>query len=202
MWRGYLKVLAYYTKKGALSAVHLLDRFHIAKNMNQAIDKVRAAEAKRLKAAGNDLLKRARWCVLKRPENLTERQEAKLADLARANAKTYRAYLLKEDFDNFWSYVRVAWAAKFLDRWCRRTMRSRIEPMKKMARRLRNHRDLLLNWFRAKGLVSLGAVEGENNRLKLTIRKAFGYRTFKATEIGLYHAMGDLPELPMTHRFC
>jgi hypothetical protein len=52
------------------------------------------------------------------------------------------------------------------------------------------------------GASEFGAVEGENNRLKLTIRTAFGYRTFKATEIGLYHAMGDLPELPMTHRFC
>ena len=80
-------------------------------------------------------------------------------------------------------------------------MRSRIEPMKKMARQLRNHRDLLLNWFKARGLVSLGAVEGQNNRLKLTVRKAFGFRTFRATEIGLYHAMGDLPEPPMTHRF-
>lgn len=202
MWRAYLKVLAYKAKRGVLSAVHLLDRFHIAKNMNMAIDKVRAAEAKKLKEQGIDVLKRSRWCVLKRPENLTENQEAKLADLARHNTKTFRAYLLKEDFQGFWDYVSPAWAGKFLDRWCKRTMRSRIEPMKKMARQLRKHRDLLLNWFRAKGHVSLGAVEGQNNKLKLTVRKAYGYRTFRATEIGLYHAMGELPEPPMTHRFC
>lgn len=203
MWRPYLKVLAYKARRGALSAVHLLDRFHIAKNMNMAIDKVRAAEAKELAAQGVDLLKHSRWCVLKRPENLTERQEAKLAQLERKrNLKTFRAYLLKESFQGFWDYVSPAWAGKFLDRWCTRTMRSRIEPMKKMARQLRNHRELLLNWFKARGLVSLGAVEGENNRLKLTVRRAYGYRTFRATEIGLYHAMGDLPEPPMTHRFC
>lgn len=203
MWRPYLKVLAYKAKRGLLSAVHLLDRFHIAKNMNMAIDKVRAAEAKELAAQGIDVLKHSRWCVLKRPENLTERQEAKLAQLERKrNLKTFRAYLLKESFQAFWDYVSPAWAGKFLDRWCTRTLRSRIEPMKKMARQLRNHRDLLLNWFKARGLVSLGAVEGQNNRLKLTVRKAFGFRTFRASEIGLYHAMGDLPEPPMTHRFC
>ena len=203
MWRPYLKVLAYKTKRGVLSAVHLLDRFHIAKNMNMAIDKVRAAEAKELAAQGIDVLKHSRWSILKRPENLTERQEAKLAQLERKrNLKTFRAYLLKESFQGFWDYVSPAWAGKFLDRWCTRTMRSRIEPMKKMARQLRKHRPLLLNWFKARGLVSLGAVEGENNKLKLTVRKAYGYRTFRATEIGLYHAMGDLPEPPMTHRFC
>jgi len=202
MWRGYLKVIAYYAKKGTLTAVHLLDRFHIAQNMNKAIDKVRAQEAKELKAKGIDVLKRARWCVLKRPENLTQQQDAKLADLARHNLKTYRAYLLKEDFQNFWEYIRPGWAEKFIDRWCTRTMRSRIEPMKKIARSLRKHKELILNWFRARGLVSLGAVEGCNNRLKLTIRKAFGFKTFRATEIALYHAMGDLPEPEFTHKFC
>jgi len=196
-------VLAYKAKKGVLTAVHLLDRFHIAQNMNKAIDKVRAAEAKQLAAEGIDVLKRSRWCVLKRPENLTENQEAKLAELERRrNLKTFRAYLLKESFQGFWDYVSPTWAGKFLDRWCTRTMRSRIEPMKKMARSLREHRQLLLNWFKARSLVSLGAVEGLNNRLKLTLRKSYGFRTFKATEIALYHTLGDLPEPPMTHRFC
>lgn len=203
MWKPYLKVLAYKAKKGVLSAAHLLDRFHIAKNMNMAIDKVRATEAKQLAADGIDVLKHSRWCVLKRPENLTENQEAKLAKLERRrNLKTFRAYLLKESFQGFWDYVSPAWAGKFLDRWCTRTMRSRIEPMKKMARQLRKHRDLLLNWFKARGSISLGAVEGLNNRLKLTFRKSYGFRTFKATEIALYHTMGDLPEPPTTHRFC
>ena len=202
MWRPYLKVIAYKANKGVLSAVHLLDRFHIAQNINKAIDKVRATEAKQLAAKGIDLLKNSRWCLLKRPENLTERQDTKLAELARWNLKTLRAYLLKEDLQGFWGYVSPFWAGRFLDRWCTRTMRSRIEPMKKIARSLRKHRPLLLNWFKARDLISLGAVEGLNNRLKLTIRKSYGFRTFKATEIALYHVLGHLPEPPMTHRFC
>jgi transposase len=203
MWKPYLKVIAYKAKKKDMKAVHLLDRFHIAKNMNMAVDKVRRAEAKELASQGIDLLKNARWCVLKRPANLTEKQETKLAQLEqRRNLKTYRAYLLKESFQGFWEYTSPAWAGKFLDTWCTRAMRSRIEPMKKMAKQLRKHRPLLLNWFKARENVSLGAVEGQNNRLKLIVRKSYGFRTLKATEIALYHTMGKLPERPMTHRFC
>ena len=112
-----------------------------------------------------------------------------------------RAYLLKEDFQFFWDYVSPAWAGKFLDRWCTRAMRSRIDPMKRVARMLRNHRELLLNWFRARGQISAGAVEGLNNKLKVTTRKAYGFRTFKAAEIALYHTLGQLPEPHFTHRF-
>ncbi|MCP4447285.1 MAG: transposase, partial [Myxococcales bacterium] len=115
----------------------------IAKNMNMAIDKVRATESKELAAQGIDVLKNARWSILKRPENLTEQQEAKLAQLEQhRNLKTFRAYLLKESFQGFWDYVSPAWAGNFLDQWCTRAMRSRIEPMKKMARQLRRHRQL------------------------------------------------------------
>ena len=83
-------------------------------------------------------------------------------------------------------------------------MRSKIEPMKKIARSLRAHKPLILNWFRAKGLVSTGAVEGLNNKLKVITRRAFGFRTYRATEIALYHALGELPDPAslLAHRFC
>ena len=70
-------------------------------------------------------------------------------------------------------------------------MRSHIEPMKKTARTLRSHRTLILNYFRAKKRLSSGAVEGLNNKAKLTMRKSFGFRTFHVTEIALYHALGE-----------
>ena len=83
-------------------------------------------------------------------------------DLLRYNLKTVRAYLLKEAFQQLWEYRSPAWAGKFLDEWCRQTMRSRIEPMKKIARSLRKHRELILNYFRAQKLLSSGVVEGLN----------------------------------------
>ena len=95
-----------------------------------------------------------------------------------------------------------AWAGRFLGRWYTRTGRSRLEPMQKVARMLRRHRALLLNWFRVKGSISSGAVEGFNNKTKLTTRRAYGFRTFRAIEVALYHALGNLPEPQATHRFC
>ena len=171
--------------------------------MRKALDEVRAQESKALVAKGYEpVLKHTRWLLLKRPENLSEKQEPKLAELLQYNLRSVRAYLLKEDFQFFWSYVSPYWAGQFLDRWCTRTMRSQIKPMKTMARTLRAHRPLLLNWFRARGTVSAASVEGFNNKAKLTLRKSYGFRTYRAMEIALYHALGALPEPKFTHRFC
>jgi transposase len=198
MWKPYLRVIA----KKAGHAIHILDRFHIMANMSKAIDKVRAQEAKELKEKGYDpVLTKSRWLLLKRPENLTEKQETKLADLLQYNLKSIRSYLLKEEFHLFWSYKSPYWAGQFLDKWCTKTMRSKIEPMKDIARSLRNHRPLLLNWFRAKGQFSSGIVEGFNNKAKLTTRKAYGFRTYHAAETALYHALGALPVPEVTHEF-
>ncbi len=198
MWKPYLKVIA----KKAGHAIHILDRFHIMAQMSKAIDKVRAEETRKLKREGYDpVLTNTRWLLLKRPENLTAKQEPKLAELLRYNLKTVRSYLLKEEFQQFWSYLSPYWAGEFLDKWCTKTMRSQIEPMKKMARQLRRHRPLLLNWFRAKGKFSSGIVEGFNNKAKLTTRKSYGFRTYHATEIALYHALGALPIPEAAHEF-
>ena len=101
----------------------------------------------------------------------------------------------------FWEYVNPAWAGKFLDQWCTRTMRSRLDPMKKVARTLRNHRELILNWFGAKGAISSGTVEGFNNKIKLTTRKSYGFRTYEAVETALYHNLEALLERDFTHKF-
>jgi transposase len=199
MWKAYLEVIA--TK--ASQAIHVLDRYHIVAQMNRAIDKVRAEETRELKAKGLEpVLVHSRWCLLKRPENLTDPQQIKLADLVRSNLKTIRAYLLKEDFQLFWGYVSPYWAGRFLDGWCHRAMHSRLDPLKTVAKTLRNHRELLLNWFRAKKQFSSGTVEGFNNKLKLTTRSAYGYKSLRVVQIALYHRLGKLPEPECTHRFC
>jgi transposase len=198
MWKPYLRVI----RERCTNAVNILDRFHIVAKMNEALDDVRAAEARRLKADGyQPVLKKTRWCVLKRKANLTSHQRFRLRDLLRYNLRTVRAYLLKEDFQQFWEYNSPTWAAKFLDDWCDQVMRSRLEPMKKVAKTLRRHRELILNYFRARKQFSSGTVEGLNNKAKLTMRKAYGFRTFRVTELALYHTLGDLPEPQLAHTF-
>ena len=115
--------------------------------------------------------------------------------------RTVRSYLLKEDFQFFWEYHSPYWAGVFLDDWCGRVMRSRLEPLKKVARMLRSHRDLILNWFHAKKAFSSGVVEGLNGKAKVTMRNAYGFRTYETLEMALYHSLGALPEPHFTHRF-
>jgi transposase len=198
MWKPYLDVIA----EKCVNALNILDRFHVMAKMSKAIDEVRAAETKRLARDGHEpLLKKSRWCVLERKENLTAKQEVRLRDLLRYNLQTVRAYLLKEDFQQFWTYNSPAWAGKFLDFWCGQVMRSRIEPMKKFARTLRGHRELLLNYFKARKEFSSGVVEGLNNKAKVVMRKSYGFRTFRVLELALYHSLAKLPEPKLTHKF-
>jgi len=198
MWQPYLDVI----RQKCSQALNILDRFHIVAKMNTALDEVRAGESRRMAQAGYEpVLKKTRWCLLKRKENLTGKQKFRLRDLLRYNLKTVRAYLLKEDFQQLWDYDSAAWAGKFLDEWCRQTMRSRLEPMKKIARTLRKHRELILNYFRAQKEFSSGVIEGLNNKAKVTMRKSYGFRTFRILELALYHSLGKLPEPQLTHEF-
>ena len=198
MWQPYLDVI----RQKCSQALHILDRFHIVAKMNKALDEVRAAESRKMAQQGHEpLLKKSRWCVLKRKENLTSQQNLRLRELLRYNLQTVRAYLLKEDFQQFWEYNSPTWAGNFLDFWCYQTMRSRIEPMKKIARTLRAHRQLLLNYFKAKKQFSSGVIEGLNNKAKVTMRRSYGFRTFRILELALYHSLGKLPEPELTHDF-
>jgi transposase len=139
MWRPYLRVI----RGRCGQALHALDRFHFVSHMNQTLDQVRASEARKLAAEGRSpVLKHSRWCLLKRPGNLTSWQHGRLRELVRCNLRTMRAYLLKEDFQQLWGYRSVAWAGKFLDHWCTAALRSRIKPMKTVARMVRKHREL------------------------------------------------------------
>lgn len=198
MWKPYLQLI----EKHCTNALNILDRFHVVAKLNVAIDEVRAAEARRLIQDGYEpVLKKSRWCLLKRRKNLTGKQRIKLRDVLRYNLQSVRAYLLKEYFQQFWDYDSPAWAGKFLDRWCTQVMRSKIEPLKKFVGTVRAHRELLLNYFRARKAFSSGIVEGLNNKAKVTMRKAYGFRTFKMTELSLYHVLGKLPEPQLAHSF-
>ena len=93
MWEPYLKVI----REKCSEALHILDRFHIMAKMNKALDEIRAGESRRIASEGGvPVLKKSRWLLLKRKENLKTEQRFRLRDLLRYNLKTVRAYLLKE----------------------------------------------------------------------------------------------------------
>lgn len=198
MWRPYVKVIG----RKLPGALHILDRYHIVANLNKALDGVRAEEARRLRAEGWDVLKHTRWLLLRRRKRLTGRQRWKLRQVLQWDLRTVRAYLLVEALQVLWAYQSPTYAGRFLDAWCRRAMRSRLEPIKRVARSLRAHREPILNWFRARKRFNSGIVEGLNGLAKVRFRKAFGFRTFTAIEVALYHELGHLPEPTLVHRFC
>lgn len=199
MWKPYLRVVA----KRAGQALHILDRFHITMHLNQAVDQVRRAESTRLKGQPlADRLKKLRWKLLRKGSRVRGRARLKLEGLLASKLATGRAWDLKESFQHFWSYRSPIWAGAFLDYWTERAMRSRLAPMKKVAGMLRSHEELILNWFKAKGEISSGPVEGLNNKIRVVTRRSYGFRTFRAMEVALYHNLGRLPEPECTHKFC
>ena len=200
MWQPYLKVIA----KKAPQALNILDRFHIVSHLTKAVNQVRVDEVKRLKEEGYDetVLRHTKYCFLKNPENLTPKQDEKLDDVLGYDLKSVRAYLLKESFQLFWDYESPYWAEWYLEKWCKRAMRSRLDPIKKFVKTIRAHQPLIMNWFKAKKAYSSGIVEGMNRNVNLVTRKAFGFRSYEVLKIALFHTMGGLPEPESTHRFC
>ena len=198
MWAPYLAAV----RQLLPDALHILDRFHIRKQLNQAVDEVRKQEARALAQSGlKPRLKKLRWALLKNRKNWTSNERRRMRKLEHSGLASLRAYWLVAAFEHFWGYLSPTWAGKFLDGWCQRVRRSRLQPLKKVAASLGEHREVLLNYFRAKKAISGGVIEGLNNKVKLTFRKSYGFRTDKAREIALYHVLGKLPEPEVTHKF-
>jgi transposase len=197
MWKQYLNVIGRVCTK----ALNILDRFHLKGHLTDAVNETRKEDVSRLKKERREaVLTKSKYIFLKNPENLTDDQTEKLSELIGYTLRVVRAYLMKEDFERFWEYKTPYWSGRFLDAWCNRAMRRKIEPMKKFVKMVRKHRQLLMNWFKSQGLSS-GAVEGFNNKVKLTVRKSYGFRSFDVLKTALFHALGKLPEPKFTHKF-
>ena len=198
MWKPYLTVIA--AQVG--HALHVLDRFHITMHLNQAVDQVRRGERTRLGAAPSATqLKKMWWTLLRRGSRVRGHARIKLNALLASQLATARAWMLKTSFEHFWTYKSFVWGGAFLDYWTERALRSRLEPMQRVARMLRSHEALSLNWFKAKGEISTDPVEGLNNKVRGVTRRSYGFRTYKAMELALYHNLGRLPEPETAHHF-
>jgi transposase len=195
MWQPYIDVI----KEQAPQAVLVFDKFHIVRHLMEAVDQVRRDEIREKGPAHKALMYKTRFIWLKNPWNLTEGQTFRLGELERLNLKINRAYLLKELFRHFWDYNYAGWARRYLKRWFWWATHSRLEPVREFAWMVRRHEEDILNYFRMP--IDNGTVEGLNNKAKLVIHKAYGFRTAKNYIRNLYHCLGDLP-LPQTvHTF-
>jgi transposase len=190
MWAAYANLV----RQHARNAQILLDRFHIVKHLNEAVDEVRRAEMQRLTKKEKVIFKRSRWLLLKNPWNLNGDQKDRLSTLVRWNTPIVRAYYLKEAFQLFWDYRQPARAKALLQKWMSSAMQSRLEPFKKFVRMLRSHLDGILPWTKLR--LSNGAVEGMNNKIKSISHRSFGFRTAQNFIAAIYHCCAKLP-LPL-----
>ncbi len=181
------------------NAVRCMDPYHVVAWATKALDEVRRQvwnDARRggLQAVANDL-KGARYALWKNPEDLTARQQAKLADIAKTNRRLYRAYLLKEQLRQVFRQDTPEQAIKLLDEWLAWASRSKLPAFVTLARTIREHKVRIYAAV-AHGL-SNARVESMNTKLRLIMRRAFGFRSVEAL-IGLAMlAHGGLcPPLP------
>jgi len=195
MWEPYTKVIAELLPDALL----VFDKFHLIRHLHKAVDEVRRQEAAGHRKKGITLLKGERYLFLKNQENLTDKQQRTLSFLNRFNLDITKAWLLKEEFRLVWLCKTGKQARRFLHDWFRKVRYSRLEPLKKFVKLVKNHIDGILAWFETK--ISNGIAEALNNTAKAISRRSRGFRTPDAFSTVLMHCMGGL-QLPHTvHKF-
>ena len=195
MWAPYIKVVQEYIP----DAVLVFDRFHLMKHLLDSVDAVRKEEVRIQKNTDPDVVTGTKYVLLKNAENLTNRQKERLGYLVKLNARITRAYILKEDFRQFFTYSSRYWAERFLDKWMWRATHSRLRPIRKFAQLLKRHREGILAWI---GMpISNGATEAMNNNAKAISHRARGFSTFETYACMLLHCMGGLKMPEYAHSF-
>lgn len=197
MWGPYIAAVEEHIPDA--SSKIAFDRFHVAKHLSDAVDKVRRGEHRQLAAAGNELLKGTRYLWLKNPETMNLPSWLALEELRTASLKTARAWAIKEFAATLWSYRYRGWARKGWLRWYSWAIRSRLEPIRKVARMVKRHLEGIVN------AVVLGVnnarLEALNGRIQAIKRRACGFRNRERFRNAIYFHLGGLDLYPDTARF-
>lgn len=195
MWQAFMNSVE--TNAEQAEIVH--DRFHISKHLNEAVDKVRRQEHKSLKKAGDERLKGSKQLWLFNPENLSDDRWIEFEALKDQELKTSRAWAIKEQFRWFWEYRYAGNARKFFDRWYGWAVRSRLKPIRDVAKMLKRHLENIVTYFRHR--ITNAATEGFNSRIQSIKSQARGFRAFRNYRIRILFYCGKLDLQPegITH---
>lgn len=172
MWKAFEKS----TRKNVPEAAILFDKFHVMRHLGEALDKIRKQEYARLSGKDRSYIKGQKYTLLSNRENLTLDGRKALKKLLKANKRLNTAYLLKESFGQLWSYQTEGWARRFFDHWKESLKWQRLKPYEKFAAMIERHWDGIAAYSRPENKVSLGFVEGLNNKIRVIQRRAYGLR--------------------------
>lgn len=164
------------TRNHAPDAGVVFDKFHILKHLSNAMDEVRRSEYKRVNEKERRFIKGQRYTLLSNRENLSLEGRRALKLLLEANSRLNKAYLLRESFGQLWDYNSPTWARKFFDNWKSQLRWSRLEPFTKFASMIERHWDGIVSYCHPENKVSLGFMEGLNNKIRVIQRRAYGIR--------------------------
>jgi transposase len=181
------------TRRHAPQAAILFDKFHVIRQLGEALDKVRKAEYARLDGTKRRFIKGQKYALLSHPQNLTGSARKNLKLLLAANKRLNTAYVLKESFAQLWDYSSEAWARKFFDNWREQLKWQRLKPYEHFAAMIERHWDGIAAYCKPENKVALGFVEGLNNKIRVLQRRAYGLRDEEYLRLKVLTCM--LPQL-------
>ena len=189
MWKPFRTATAAHAPKAAI----LFDKFHVMRHLGEALDSVRKSEYARVTGRDRRYIKGQKYTLLSRHENLTLDGKKALKSLLAANKRLNTAYMLKESFGQLWDYEREAWARRFFENWRSSLKWRRLKPYEKFAAMIERHWDGIAAYCQPENKVSLGFVEGLNNKIRVIQRRAYGLRNEEYFRLKVLTCM--LPEL-------
>jgi transposase len=172
MWKAFRNS----TEKHAPQAAILYDKFHVMRHLNEALDKVRKKEYARLSDKDRQYVKGQKYTLLSHWKNLSVEGKDALKTLFKANKRLNKAYLLKESFSQLWEYKSEGWARRFFDKWRSALKWQRLQPFEDFAKMIESHWDGIAAYIHSEDDVSLGFVEGLNNKIRVIQRRAYGLK--------------------------
>jgi transposase len=171
-------------------AILVLDRFHIAKALNKAVDEVRKEQWRQASADERKALKGLRWLLFKHFSNRSKKDSRILNALRKGNHRIHRAWVLKDEFDHFWDY-KAPWAAKrFLKRWMTTALKSRLEPIQNFVQTVKKHMNHIITFVECR--LTNAVAEGLNRIIKIVKNRASGFRSLQAFTDMIFLTVGDL----------
>ncbi len=177
----------------APTAAILFDKFHVMCHLGKALDTVRKREYARLSGTDRAFIKGQKYTLLSRRAHLTLEGRKALTKLLAANKRLHTAYLLKESFGQLWGYEKEGWARRFFDQWKASLKWQRLTPFEEFAQLIDRHWDGIAAYCKPENTVSLGFVEGLNNKIRVLQRRAYGLRDEEYLRLKILTCM--LPEI-------
>lgn len=183
------------TKKNAVNALIVLDRFHVTQKVNRAVDRVRKDELTKARNNKDEEIVqltncKQRFVLLKNKSRLTTRQSFTLERLCRINEPIYKAMLLKESFLQVYECRDIKEAKEHLNNWIKQAKESSLEAFKELAESIKEKAQYILNWFKKKASSAIS--EGFNNKIKRLKRMAYGYKDIEYFKLKIHQHCGLL----------